>query len=126
MRGEHRTELVVSSKHLNDTRWEDLLRELDSLQGCVWGVGRGFDDDGVAGQDGGDGLAEGQDDGEVPGADGADDAEGRVAGRDDLLVVLYSLFRQLDRGEVGHEGFDAHDFGRGELSLEKCVRQCCP
>jgi len=44
----------------------DLLEELDDLEAGVWGVWGWLADDGVACEQGGDDLADGEDDWEVP------------------------------------------------------------
>ena len=69
MLGEHGTQLVVTSNGLDHTRSEDLLRELDDLQGGVRGEWRRLDDNGVSGEQGWNGFADGQNDWEVPWAD---------------------------------------------------------
>jgi len=51
---------------LDDAWWEDFLRELDQLERGVGCEGRGLDDDGVSGEDGGGDLANGEEEREVP------------------------------------------------------------
>lgn len=56
--GEHGTKLVITTKDLNDTRWEDGLSQLNGLQRCVGSERRGFDDDGATSKESRTDLAE--------------------------------------------------------------------
>lgn len=62
---EHWTEGVITANGLNNTRWEDILGNLDDLECGVRGERAGLDDDGVTSQDSWEDLSEGQNDGKV-------------------------------------------------------------
>jgi hypothetical protein len=134
--GKHGAELVVATDSLDDTGLEHGLCELDGLEGGVRSVGRGLDDDGVTSQQGGDDLAEGEDQGEVPvvqvsvcrilekicrvclpGADGTNHAKWRVTSGQDLLLVLDTLLRKVKSSEVLEEEGNHVDFHGSELAL---------
>ena len=79
MSGDFRTQTIVPTQDLNDTRWEELLSKFHQFQPAVRREGGGLDDDDVPSQHGGSDFPHCELDGEVPGHDGAYHAEGRVA-----------------------------------------------
>jgi len=109
-----RSEAGITSKSLDNTRWEDLLGKLDKLEGGIGRERRWFDYYAVASKKGWDDLANGEDQGEVPWADTGNDTKRHISGGDDLVVVLNLLFWD-GQGEVeAKEQADTLDFVVGE------------
>lgn len=101
MRREPRTKVIITTQRLNNTRREEVLRQLNELQTRVRGEGRRLDDDGVTGEHSRRQLLHGKTDGEVPGDDADSDTNGSVADEDLALgAVLDDLVFDLG-GDVG-------------------------
>ena len=113
------TKLVVTANNLDDTRREDLLSQLDKLQGSVGCEWRGLDDNAVSSHDRRCDLADRQDQREVPWADGCAYTERRVFCVDCLLVILKRLGGNVEGCVVADEAADTADFDSSKLPLRR-------
>jgi hypothetical protein len=90
-----RPELVITAQHLNKTRRENLLSELNNLERRVRCERRRLDDDGTSSEDSGKDLSHRQQDGKVPGTDSRYDPQRNEPCRNGLLVVLVFFLLRL-------------------------------
>jgi len=111
---EHRSEFVVTAKHLDNTGREDLLRELDELECGVRRERRWLHNDGTARNHCWCNLSNGKNHWEVPRANRADDAKRNVASGDNLFVVLKLLHREVETRVMCDEGLDSSNFIGGK------------
>lgn len=87
---------VISADHLDHSRLKNTLSQLYNFQCAVWGVGTWLDNDGIAGQNRGNNLAERQER-EGPRTDGSNDFKRRVPCSDSFPIIfrIFVRYRQL-------------------------------
>lgn len=102
--GHPRTEVVVAGEALEDTRWEEALAKLAELEIAARGERGGFDDNGVAGQEGWGDLAAREEDGVVPGDDANRGSQRDIANEHLPMCLVDDLLRgQVECGDRAHD-----------------------
>ena len=88
---QHRAKAVDIPYYLHDTRFKNLLCELDNFESSVWREWTWLHDNRVTGEYSRNDLADGKDDGKIPRADGTNDTKGGVSGDNDLIFVFIAI-----------------------------------
>jgi hypothetical protein len=112
------TEVVITTKDLDDTRREELLGQFTHLQVAVRSERRRLDDDRVTGEHGWGDLASSKMNREIPWHDADADTERCVSDNDLLgLVLLHDLLLQLELGQRSQPVDSSLGLTDGELKL---------